>query len=600
MVTVQVQSPDLDDRLTLESSTVQFFSPFFASSSFPAHGTLGTRAESGDRALGDMLDDFDVPAIAGGTVSALSGAIHLLCRSAFGRGSVSREELACSPVPGRNHDRVTAQLDGQASLRTVLQRPDPGRHHHRDDAQLDSQTSLLAVLHSPVPGRIQDRDAPQLDSHDPLLAVLRSPAADGGDSPLSGRTRIAGSPVSGRIQNADNQSSLPRATSLQSAASRLAIGPPIGGGTAIAQEAACTAIAQEAARIVQSHVRRIIARQHFVRVLDARERDTHQYHQALAAAARIVQTLVRRIIARRQFVDMIMESERAIYTRRLERVTCARAIQAMVRGVHARRRRVLMIMARERDTHEYHQVRAAAARIVQTLVRRIIMRMRRVIARRRLLARLSAVHVLQASTRRMTAHRQALPLAASGAPVTTAPDIGAGGALSALTALQLVTRGASVAFTPDTGVGGALSVLATASSELLLDWTHELLAARIGVYRTGTADDCPILFSNLLSCAALHNSSSLTTSAPNISVGGAENAQTAGERVKVYWADTQAAGERVKVYWADDDANQPQLWSAMVTHTLIGIQREPLAMDYDFNYGVYVLYHMIKHLLANF
>ena len=320
MVTVRVQTSDLDDRR--ESSTVQFFSPFFASSSFPAHGTLGTRAESGDRALGDMLDDFGVPAIAGGTVSALSGAIHLLCRSAFGRDSVSREELACSPVPGRTHDRVTAQLDGQASLRTVLQRPDPGRHHHRDNAQLDSQTSLLAVLHSPVPGRIQDRDAPQLDGHDSLLAVLRSPAADGGDSPLSGRTRIAGSPVSGRIQNADNQSSLPRATSLQSAASRLAIGPPIGGGTAIAQEAARTAIAQEAARIVQSHVRRIIARQHFVRVLDARERDTHQYHQVRAAAARIVQTLVRRIIARRQFVDMIMERERAIYTRRLERVTC--------------------------------------------------------------------------------------------------------------------------------------------------------------------------------------------------------------------------------------------------------------------------------------
>ena len=386
MVTVQVQSPDLDDRLTLEYSTVQIFSPFFASSSIPAHGTLGTRAESGDRALGDMLDDFDVPAIAGGTVSALSGAIHLLCRSAFGRGSVSREELACSPVPGRTHDRDTAQLDGQASLRTVLRRPDPGRHHHRDNAQLDSQASLLAVLHSPVPGRIHDRDAPQLDSHGSLLAVLRSPAADGGDSPLSGRTRVAGSPVSGRIQNADNQSSLPRATSFQSAASRLAIEPPIGGGTAIAQEAACTAIAQEAARIVQSHVRHIIAR--------------------------------------RRFVDMIMESERAIYTRRLERVTCARAIQAMVRGVHARRRRLLMIMARERDTYEYHQVRAAAARIVQTLVRRIIMRMRRVIARRRLLARLSSVHVLQASTRRMTAHRQALPLAASGAPVTTAPDIG--------------------------------------------------------------------------------------------------------------------------------------------------------------------------------
>jgi hypothetical protein len=38
----------------------------------------------------------------------------------------------------------------------------------------------------------------------------------------------------------------------------------------------------------------------------------------------------------------------------------------------------------------------------------------------------------------------------------------------------------------------------------------------------------------------------------------------------------------------------------MVIHTLIGIQREPLAMDYDFSHGVYVLYHMIKHLLAHF
>ena len=157
-----------------------------------------------------------------------------------------------------------------------------------------------------------------------------------------------------------------------------------------------------------------------------------------------------------------------------------------------------------------------------------------------------------------------------------------------------------MAFTPDTGVGGALSVLATASSELLLDWTHELLAARIGVYRTGSADDCPILFSNLLSCAALHNSSSLTTSAPNISVGGAENAQTAGERVKVYWADIQTADERVRVYWADDATNQPQWWPALAIYTRIGIQREALVMDYDFCYGVYVLYHMIKHLLAHF
>ena len=254
MVTVQVQSPDLDDRLTLEYSTVQIFSPFFASSSIPAHGTLGTRAESGDRALGDMLDDFGVPAIAGGTVSALSGAIHLLCRSAFGRDSVSREELACSPVPGRNHDRVTAQLDGQASLRTVLQRPDPGRHHHRDTAQPDSHASLLAVLQCPVPGQRHHRD---------------------------------NSPVPGRIHDRDCSPlpGLPRGVvSAQSAAAWLLDGPPIGGGIATAQAAALS---------VQSHVRRVIARRHIVQMLEARERDAHECHQARAAAACTMQASVR-------------------------------------------------------------------------------------------------------------------------------------------------------------------------------------------------------------------------------------------------------------------------------------------------------------------
>ena len=274
MVTVRVRTSDLDDRR--EGSAVQFFSPFFASSSFPAHGTLGARAESGDQGLGDVLDDFDIPAIAGGTVGALSGAIHLLCRCAFGRVSVSREEMACSPVPGRTHGRDATQLDGHASLRSVLGRPDPGRHHDRDTAQRDSQASLLTVLQSPdpgriqdrgsspVPGRIQDRDARQLDSHDSLLAVLHRPAEDGGGSPLSGRTQIAGL--------------------LQSAALRPAAGPPIGGGATDAQEAAR---AQEAGRIVQSHARRIIAR--------------------------------------RRFVHLMMARERAIYARRLKRVTCAQS-----------------------------------------------------------------------------------------------------------------------------------------------------------------------------------------------------------------------------------------------------------------------------------
>ena len=203
MVAVRVQTSDLDDRRD-SSSTVQFFSPFFTFPLFSAYGTLSTSAGRGGQELANVLDDFDIPAVAGGTVDALTSAVHLLCRSAFHRDYVSRGGLVCSPVPGRIHDRAAAQRDSQDTLRAVLRRPVPGRYHHRDNEQLDSHASLLAVLQCPVLGQRHHRD----------------------NSPVPGRIHDRDcSPLPGLLRGV---------VSVQSAAAWLLDGPPIGGGIATA------------------------------------------------------------------------------------------------------------------------------------------------------------------------------------------------------------------------------------------------------------------------------------------------------------------------------------------------------------------------------
>ena len=231
MVALGEGSPDHDDPRS--ASTVQPVTPLSVVSSFPPHGSaLGARAAGGDQDLDEMLDDFDIPAVAGGTVDALTSAIHLLCRSTFGRVSVSHGEMACSPVPGRTHSRDTTQLDGHASLRSVLGLSSTVTPHCGpcwDTAQRDSHASLQTVLQSPNPGRIQDRG--QRDSHASLQTVLQSPDL-------------------GRIQDR-------------------------GSGTC-AQAAACT---------VQSHGRRIIARRRFVHLIMARERAVYARRLARVACA---------------------------------------------------------------------------------------------------------------------------------------------------------------------------------------------------------------------------------------------------------------------------------------------------------------------------
>ena len=259
------------------------YSPLSTVSSYSSCASRGTGVGHDDYLLAEALDDFDAPAVSSGVVSALAGVVQaLLPHSVCDRFSVCHEQGCHTVDAGRTQLLCSAagprQVPGRTHNRDSPEHP--GLTHNRDcHRQPDSQASVQAVLHRPVPGRRHHRDT------------------------------------------------------VHSAAPPLLVGPPSGGGTDSVQQAA---------RVMQSYVRRTIARHHFAHMLMEREWATYARRHQRAISARAIQTIVRGVHARRRCALMLMMRENARYACHRQRALTAQTLQALVRGALARRRCALL------------------------------------------------------------------------------------------------------------------------------------------------------------------------------------------------------------------------------------------------------------------